>query len=264
MQFYIRRLVYSEAPSLPTAFQNVVPLIGPLPISLNTRECVLLIFHEIFADLYTFLFRRKAKLAKKPKAWQISLLFEASMEDGYLLETQYYQSLTKARMSSILVNLIDNYVPLVLSIYSIVFKCNNYDQYYQSLLHSWIMCIVFRRRHYNKALLIMLSLFHRWEDDAHSIFETLHHNLVAFGEYPVENFHSILPARTNENDSADQIASDCRFIYSAKGNNMLKSKAAELLANKFESINKHPNHYEVIFPSKLNYKFCARTLYFDT
>ena len=76
MQFYIRRLVYSEALSLPTALQNVVPLIGPLHISLNTRECALLIFHEIFADLYTFLFRRKAKLAKKPKAWQISLLFE--------------------------------------------------------------------------------------------------------------------------------------------------------------------------------------------
>ena len=161
---------------------------------------------------------------------------------------QCYQSLTKARMSSILVNLIDNYVPLVLSIYSIVFKCNNYDQYYQSLLHSWIMCTVFRRRHYNKALLIMLSLFHHWKDNAHSIFEILRHYLVAFDEYPVENFHSILRARTNENDSADQIAFKSAFVpprrfnYSAKGINMLKSKAAEFLANKFESINKHPNH----------------------
>ena len=68
MQFYIRRLVYSKAPFLPSALQNVAPLIGRLHISLNARECVLLIFHEIFADLYSFLFGKKAKLAKKPKA----------------------------------------------------------------------------------------------------------------------------------------------------------------------------------------------------
>ena len=48
MQFYIRRLVYSDVPSLSAALQNVVPLIGPLHISLNARECVLLIFHEIY------------------------------------------------------------------------------------------------------------------------------------------------------------------------------------------------------------------------
>ena len=37
MQFFIRRLVYSDAPSLPAALQNIVPLIGPLHISLNAR-----------------------------------------------------------------------------------------------------------------------------------------------------------------------------------------------------------------------------------
>ena len=52
MQFYIRRLVYSDAPSLPAALQSVVPMIDPLHISLNARECVLVIFHEIFAYLY--------------------------------------------------------------------------------------------------------------------------------------------------------------------------------------------------------------------
>jgi hypothetical protein len=36
--------------------QNIVPLISPLHIALNARECVLLIFHEIFVDFYTFLF----------------------------------------------------------------------------------------------------------------------------------------------------------------------------------------------------------------
>ena len=76
MQFFIRQLVYSNAASIPKELKNVVPLIGPLHISLNARECVLLNFHQVFADLYSFLFGRKAKLAKKPKPWRISLLFE--------------------------------------------------------------------------------------------------------------------------------------------------------------------------------------------
>ena len=65
LQFYIRRLFYSGAPSLPAALQNVVPVIGSLHISLNAKECVLLIFHELFADLYSFLFGVKAKASKE-------------------------------------------------------------------------------------------------------------------------------------------------------------------------------------------------------
>ncbi len=41
-QFFMRQLVYNLAEvSLPDICQNVVPLIGPLHISLNSRECVL-------------------------------------------------------------------------------------------------------------------------------------------------------------------------------------------------------------------------------
>ena len=131
IQFYIRRLVYSKAPFLPSALQNVAPLIGPLHISLNARECVLLIFHEIFADLYSFLFGKKAKLAKKPKAWRISLLLEVIYGGWTLIRDTILSVFDKCKdvQYLTLVNLLDNYVPLVLSIYSIVFKCNNFDQY---------------------------------------------------------------------------------------------------------------------------------------
>ena len=264
MQFYIRRLVYSDAPSLPAALQSVVPMIGPLHISLNARECVLLIFHEIFADLYSFLFWEKAKLAKKPKAWRISLLLEVIYGGWTLIRDTILSVFEKCKNIEYLtlVNLLDNYVPLVLSIYSIVFKCNSYDLYCQSVLHCWIMFVVFHRRHYNKALLVMLSMFQHWKDNAHSMFEILHQYLVALDEYPVENFHSILRARTNETDSADQIAFKAkeidackhelysfksvfvppkRFNYGAKRVNILKAKAAKFIASKFECINNYPN-----------------------
>ena len=264
MQFFIRRLVYSGSPSLPAALQNVVPLIGPLHISLNARECILLIYHEIFADLYSFLFGKKAKLAKKPKPWRISLLLEVVYGGWTLIRDMILSVFGKCKDTEYLtlVNLLDNYGPLVLSIYSIVFKCNSYELYCESLLHCWIMFVVFQRRHYNKALLITLSLFQYWQENAHSMFDTLRHYLVAFDEYPVENFHSVLRARTKETDTPEQIAFKAKeidackhelhsfksvfvpprkFNYSSKKINTLKAKAAEFLTNKFEAISNQPN-----------------------
>ena len=116
----------------------------------------------IFADLYSFLFGKKAKLAKKPKAWRISLLMlEVIYGEWTLIRDTILSVFDKCKDIEYLtlVNLLDSYVPLVLSIYSVVFKCNSYDLYCQSLLQCWIMFVVFRRRHYNKALLVILSLF---------------------------------------------------------------------------------------------------------
>ena len=64
------QLIYSNNPSVPSVLKNVVPFTGPLHISLNARECVLPNFYQVFADLYSFLLGKKAKLAKKPKPWR--------------------------------------------------------------------------------------------------------------------------------------------------------------------------------------------------
>ena len=87
MQFFMRQLVYNTASvSLPTVCKNVIPLIGPLHISLNSRECVLPNFHKIFADLYSFLFGTKATLAKKPKPSQYLYSLRSSTEVGLSFE----------------------------------------------------------------------------------------------------------------------------------------------------------------------------------
>ena len=72
MQFFMRQLVYNTmSVSLPDVCKYVLPFIGPLHISINSRECVSQQFHGIFADLYSFLFGSQAKLAKKPIPWRI-------------------------------------------------------------------------------------------------------------------------------------------------------------------------------------------------
>ena len=264
MQFFIRQLVYSDSPSLPGVLKNVIPLIGPLHLSLNARECVLLMFHPIFADLYADLFGKKAKLAKKPKPWRISLLLEVIYGGWTLVRDMILSVFGKWKDVEFLtlINLLDNYIPLVLSIYSIVFKCNDYQLYRQSLFQCWVMFMVFRRRHYDKALLVTLSTFLHWQQNNPVMFETIRQYIVAFDEYPVENFHSILRARTKEYDTADNIIfkareiDECKhemesfksnfvpprkFNFSSKKINMLKSKAAEFLTTKFQSLNNNQN-----------------------
>jgi hypothetical protein len=145
-QFFMRQLVYNFAKvCLPTICQNVVPLIGPLHISLNSRECILKLFHPIFAELYATLFGKKAKLGKKPQAWRVSLLLEV-LYGGWTLVRESILSVfcfCKDIEFLTLVNLVGNYVPLVLSIYSIVFKCNDYELYCKSLLRILVMFMVF-------------------------------------------------------------------------------------------------------------------------
>ena len=166
MQFLIRQLVYSCAPSAPAALKNVVPLIGLLHISLNSREGVLLNFHGVFADLYTFISGKKAKLAKKPKPWRVSLLLEVIYGGWTLIRDIIFSVFYKSKDVQFLTlfNLLDSYIPLVLSIYSIAFKCNKFELFFQSLLHCWTMFVIFRRRHYNKVLLITMSTFLHWQE----------------------------------------------------------------------------------------------------
>ena len=47
---------------------SVVPIIGPLHKSINSKEHVLLSFHPFFENVYQNLFKR-SKFPKKPKPW---------------------------------------------------------------------------------------------------------------------------------------------------------------------------------------------------
>ena len=55
MQFFMRQLVYNTiSVSLPDSCKNVVPLIGPLHISVNSGECVLLNFYKETKTVYPY------------------------------------------------------------------------------------------------------------------------------------------------------------------------------------------------------------------
>ena len=115
------------------------------------------------------------------------------------------------------------------------------------------MMMTFHRRHYDKALLIILSTFKYWQENTHPMHEVIQQFLVALDEYPVENFHSVLRARTSVSDTAGQIREKAKeidacknemhefqssfvpqrkFNFSRKRINIMKTRAAEFLVGK--------------------------------
>ena len=95
--------------------------------------------------------------------------------------------------------------------------------------------MVFHHRHYDKALLIVLTTFKYWHENKHPLHEVIHQFLVALDEYPVENFHSVLRARAKKTDTAEQIQKKAREIDTCKKEMEEFQSSFVLLENSIEN-----------------------------
>ena len=115
-----------------------------------------------------------------------------------------------------LFNLLDNYIPLVLSIYSITFKLNNFAEYFRAMIRIWIMFTCLKCRHYNKAPLVWINMCSHWGNHSPQLYDLIRNYVTVFDEYPVENTHSILRAQTKPSDNADQLRQRAKIIFQSK------------------------------------------------
>ena len=76
----------------------------------------------------------------------------------------------------------------------------------------WVMYFTFKRRHYDKSPLVWLANVTYWKEIQHPLYAILQDNPHILVEYPVENFHSLLRARTNEYDTPQRIQEKSRWI----------------------------------------------------
>ena len=264
-QFYTRQIVYNPPDNAPECIKNIITMIGALHVSLNGRENPILIFITFFKALYQGVFGENRKpLANKPKPWRISLVADITCGGWTLIRRSVFLAFGSSKdiQYLALVNLLDNYLPTALSIYSVVFKSNNLEQYMYAMLRIWIMFFCFKRRHYNKAPLVWLSNVLYWQESDHPIFQLLMECLQVDDEYPVENFHSILRGQTNDYSSPDDIQRKAREInanknvlrqfqthfvppksstYNHNQLRILKLKSSEYLASIFKDIFLHPH-----------------------
>ena len=167
---------------------SVIPLIGPLHISLNSKEHVLLSFHPFFKNAYQHLFP-SSKFPEKPEPWCISLLLELLYGGWTLIRdtTRKVYAECKDLQYGTLLNLLDNYIPLVLSIYPVTFKSNRFTEYFNGVMRIWIMFTCLKRRHYNKATLVWIANILHWKRSDPDLYNFFKNWLTVSDEYPVEN-----------------------------------------------------------------------------
>ena len=122
----------------------LVPSMRPLHVDLNTDEDIVTNFLPFLRFAYQSIFPGK-KLADKPKPWRTQFLLEVTYGGWTLvrnaIRTVFYQC--KDLQYGTLLNLIDNYIPLTLATYHILFKWNRLDDYFYAVFRLWVKFFVF-------------------------------------------------------------------------------------------------------------------------
>ena len=196
-QFYPRKIIYNllkqsssqaddDVPNSPLL--SIVPMIGPLHIDLNSDEDLVLNFIPLLKPIYESVFKGK-KLADHPKPWRIQFILEIVYGGWTLIRRAVKTVFQKCKniQYGTLLNFLDNYCPLILTSYSILFKTNKFHLYFNSIIRIWIMMYSFRRHHYNKVLLIWLSFVKFWENNelAQDIYNVFANHLKIMDESTV-------------------------------------------------------------------------------
>jgi hypothetical protein len=203
---------------------SLIPMIGPLHISLNSRETLFQTYHFFFETLYHNLFGDKKVLSKKPKQTVISLILDLTF-NGWkkirnIIKNRFGNS--KDAEYRMMIDLLDNSIPLTLDIYAVLFRSGYFEGYLESVVRIWVLFQRLRRRNYNKAPLVFLSDVFYWRHNNHPIADILKENLPIFNDYFVENFHSSLRSQTVESNNVLQIIQKAKIIDAERNNNSFK------------------------------------------
>ncbi|UZO16839.1 uncharacterized protein OCT59_008208 [Rhizophagus irregularis] len=161
----------------------------------------------LFEMLYHNLFGDKKILSQKPKQTVINLILHLTYHGWKNIRdivTKRFGNLKDAEYQ-MMIDLLDNSIPLTLDIYAILFRSGFFEGYLESTVKIWILFQRLRRHNYNKASLMFLSDVFYWTSKNHPIINILKNNLPIFNDYFVENFHSSLRHQTAESNSECQI-----------------------------------------------------------
>ena len=121
-----------------------------------------------------------------------------------------------------MIDLLDNSLPLTLDIYAKLFRCGFFEGYLESIIKIWILFQRLQRHNYNKAPLIFLSDVFYWTLNEHPILDILKNNLPIFNNYFVKNFHSSLRHQTVKSNLDKQIIQTAKFIDIERNNEEFK------------------------------------------
>ena len=212
-QLFVRKALYMKPP--PRNIEPFLPILGPLHLSLNSREHVFLVHYSFFEKLFHFVFGSGKTLAKKPRPWRINLILELTRNGWVKIRDKIIEKFGKTCKDleyRTTIDLLDNIVPATLDIYANLFRAGLFDEYVETVFRIWTFALRWKRKNYNKAPLAFLSDVFYWKDNDHPFFDIIRMHLPYFNEYYVENTHSRIRANTSPNATVDNIIKQAYVI----------------------------------------------------
>jgi len=102
---------------------HLIPFLGPLHVSLNSRESVFLVFWSFFNQLYLAIFDAKKKLAAKPNPWRINLLMYLANSGWKLIKNIVIARFGNTKLTGYrtFFDLFATLIPATLDIYTVLF-----------------------------------------------------------------------------------------------------------------------------------------------
>eukprot|EP00733_Pompholyxophrys_punicea_P001566 Pompholyxophrys_punicea_v1_NODE_832_length_1230_cov_14.935374.p1 type:complete len:245 gc:universal NODE_832_length_1230_cov_14.935374:70-804(+) len=191
---------------MPFSKKNIISVIGPLHVSLNTREILIIKFVPMLSlPFYKSIFGEGKKLALKPKPWRMSLILE--LANG---SWSFVRSAVLAAFSDccdpeylFLKNLLEELIPASLDVYSTFLRGNDFLGYLHCLLRLETSLIQpMKRKNYKKILLAFIADVAFWKlhpaDHPYcKEYDRLSAYIVYHNDWWVEGFHCQIRRRTN-------------------------------------------------------------------
>ncbi|RIB28038.1 hypothetical protein C2G38_2239741 [Gigaspora rosea] len=197
-QFFIRKAIAHRLllnnEIIPSCVAAFIPMMGPLHVSLNSRELVFKKNWFLFNEVYKGIFEQKKELGKKPQPWRIDLMLHimhmAWLNISNLVYSKFGRTCKNIEFLY-LTNLLSNLIHLVLEVYE-------------------------------RAPLMFFSDVFYWMKENHPMFEMVTNNLSSLSNCPVELVHSIIRQRTTKFSEANQLQKEARFIFQHRGDNAFR------------------------------------------
>jgi len=226
-QYYIRKAItlkrlYGDKISIPNQILHLVPLLGPLHVSLNTRESTIKMYYPFFNLLYKKLFKKRKNLSLTPPPWMVNYLLYISRSGWMIIRDTVINkfNIQKNLEYCTFLDLLDNIVPATLDIYATLFRGGHFEEYLETIFRLWTIMRRFGRKNYDKIMIAFISDVLYWQSIEHPMYNILSENLQDFNEYFVENFHSLIRRHTmGKSYNPEGLRRDAIFIDSQKHNN---------------------------------------------
>ena len=143
-QFFIRKAIahrlFLNNEIIPPFVTSFLPVMGPLHVSLNSRELVFLKNSVFFNKIYKGIFGANKDLGKTLRPWRIDLILQivrmawVDIVDAVYLKFSYT---CKNIEFLYLTDLLGNLIPLVLDVYAIYHRGGNWLAYEEACMHCW-------------------------------------------------------------------------------------------------------------------------------